>query len=180
MRRVNPDPPSETGLGRNWLMWELACLSASQASQLPQKSTCSVHANPQPTSYSKLHAVNCGSGLARECGVSVTDKLTDTPHSRASPLPHLDRVASGRLAFALHLIWLFIQPLKPSFWHTEPKRGAEWWGEDFLVTFVWAGIPVFTKVTRRQGGTLSSHHRSNRYTHQNPRQTNPHIAFAYA
>ena len=27
--------------------------------QIPQKSTCSVHANPQPTSYSKLHAVNC-------------------------------------------------------------------------------------------------------------------------
>ncbi len=24
---------------------------------------------------------------------------------------------------------------KPSFGHTEPRRGAEWWGEDFLLTF---------------------------------------------
>ncbi|WP_438869587.1 hypothetical protein, partial [Pseudomonas sp. L1(2025)] len=27
--------------------------------------------------------------LARECGGSVTDELTDTPYSRASPLPQL-------------------------------------------------------------------------------------------
>ncbi|TNB91354.1 hypothetical protein FHG55_26405 [Pseudomonas jessenii] len=34
------------------------------------------------------HPVNqCGSGLARECGVSVEISLIDTPHSRASPLP---------------------------------------------------------------------------------------------
>ncbi|RQO54167.1 hypothetical protein DBR46_16315 [Pseudomonas sp. KBW05] len=32
--------------------------------------------------------VKCGSGLARECGVSVESSVTDTPHSRASPLPH--------------------------------------------------------------------------------------------
>ncbi|VVO07990.1 hypothetical protein PS834_03202 [Pseudomonas fluorescens] len=32
-------------------------------------------------------AFPCGSGLARECGGSVMDILTDTPHSRASPLP---------------------------------------------------------------------------------------------
>ncbi|KMT52263.1 hypothetical protein ACR52_28070 [Pseudomonas fildesensis] len=24
---------------------------------------------------------------------------------------------------------------KPAFGHTEPRRGAEWWGEDLLVTF---------------------------------------------
>ena len=29
----------------------------------------------------------CGSGLARECGGSVPNELTDTLHSRASPLP---------------------------------------------------------------------------------------------
>ncbi|AUO24993.1 hypothetical protein C0058_24585 [Pseudomonas sp. NC02] len=32
----------------------------------------------------------CGSGLAREGGVSVSGVLADTPPSRASPLPHLD------------------------------------------------------------------------------------------
>ena len=37
---------------------------------------------------------HCGSGLARECGGSAKDALTDTPHSRASPLPHL--VHTGR------------------------------------------------------------------------------------
>ncbi|TFY87771.1 hypothetical protein DYL59_17180 [Pseudomonas kairouanensis] len=30
----------------------------------------------------------CGSGLAREGGVSVSTSDTDKPHSRASPLPH--------------------------------------------------------------------------------------------
>ncbi|TSD77322.1 hypothetical protein FFI16_013140 [Pseudomonas sp. KBS0710] len=49
--------------------------------------------------------------------------------------------------------------------HAEPQRGTECWGEDFLVTFVWAGIPVFTKVTRRQGGTLSRRYRRNGYLH---------------
>ncbi len=34
------------------------------------------------------HSKTCGSGLARECGTSVTHVLTDTAHSRASPLPH--------------------------------------------------------------------------------------------
>ncbi|TSD76941.1 hypothetical protein FFI16_011115 [Pseudomonas sp. KBS0710] len=48
------------------------------------------------TATAEPYSVEGGSGLARECGVSVTDKLTDPPHSRASPLPHLDRVASGR------------------------------------------------------------------------------------
>ena len=30
----------------------------------------------------------CGSGLARECSVSVNKFIADPPHSRASPLPH--------------------------------------------------------------------------------------------
>ncbi|TVT90734.1 hypothetical protein FPT15_12950 [Pseudomonas sp. RGB] len=32
--------------------------------------------------------------------------------------------------------------------HTEPKRGAEWWGKSLLVAF-----GLFSKVTRRKGGT---------------------------
>ena len=34
----------------------------------------------------------CGSGLARECGGSGSPCVTDTTHSRASPLPQFDRV----------------------------------------------------------------------------------------
>ncbi|RBC04426.1 hypothetical protein C3E97_003195 [Pseudomonas sp. MWU12-2115] len=34
-------------------------------------------------------ANNCGSGLARECGVPVDISVSDTPLSRASPLPHV-------------------------------------------------------------------------------------------
>ena len=37
----------------------------------------------------------CGSGLARECGVSGDESITDPPHSRASPLPHLTVFASN-------------------------------------------------------------------------------------
>ncbi|GLH48679.1 hypothetical protein RS3R2_23640 [Pseudomonas lactis] len=29
--------------------------------------------------------------------------------------------------------------------HTEPKRGAEWWGKSVLLTLAWAGIPAFAK-----------------------------------
>ncbi|MCG6573807.1 hypothetical protein EGM97_03690 [Pseudomonas sp. AF32] len=32
--------------------------------------------------------IDCGSGLARECAVAVCIIVTDTPLSRASPLPH--------------------------------------------------------------------------------------------
>jgi len=42
--------------------------------------------------------------------------------------------------------------------HTEPRRGAEWWGKAFLVTF--GALP---KVTRRKGGTHSRRERSNGY-----------------
>jgi hypothetical protein len=47
--------------------------------------------------------------------------------------------------------------------HTEPGRGAEWWGEGLLLTFGWAGIPAFPKVSRRKGGTIGSRYRSNGY-----------------
>ncbi|OOV96909.1 hypothetical protein MF6394_21315 [Pseudomonas sp. MF6394] len=43
--------------------------------------------------------------------------------------------------------------------HTEPRRGAEWWGKSVLLTF------ALSKVSRRQGGTLSSRYRSNGYVH---------------
>jgi hypothetical protein len=29
--------------------------------------------------------------------------------------------------------------------HTEPGRGAEWWGKSLLLTFGWAGIPALFK-----------------------------------
>ncbi|OWQ39473.1 hypothetical protein CDH05_21560, partial [Pseudomonas lactis] len=29
--------------------------------------------------------------------------------------------------------------------HTEPERGAEWWGKSLLLTFGWAGIPALFK-----------------------------------
>ncbi|CAI8798013.1 hypothetical protein EMIT048CA2_10074 [Pseudomonas chlororaphis] len=47
----------------------------------------------------------------------------------------------------------------PSFGHTEPQRGAEWWGKTF-----WLLLGRLPKVTRRKGGTLSSRYRSNGYT----------------
>ena len=42
--------------------------------------------------------------------------------------------------------------------HTEPKRGAEWWGKSVLLTF-----GLFSKVSRRQGGTLSGRYLNNGY-----------------
>ncbi|WLH87454.1 hypothetical protein [Pseudomonas sp. FP2338] len=49
--------------------------------------------------------------------------------------------------------------------HAEPQRGTECWGEDFLVTFDWAGIPVLAKVTRRKGGTIGRRYPNNGYVH---------------
>ncbi|MBR7212670.1 hypothetical protein E1K68_07730 [Pseudomonas sp. B2021] len=46
------------------------------------------------TQTSKINSIvrftpnKCGSGLARECSVSANSFLADSPHSRASPLPH--------------------------------------------------------------------------------------------
>ena len=45
--------------------------------------------------------------------------------------------------------------------HTEPRRGAEWWGED-----LWLLLGP-SKVTRCQSGTLSGRYRSNGYTRSN-------------
>jgi hypothetical protein len=41
--------------------------------------------------------------------------------------------------------------------HTEPGRGAEWWGEAFCL------LLRFSKVSRRKGGTHSRRYRSNGY-----------------
>ncbi|CAN2971631.1 hypothetical protein METHPM2_1980007 [Pseudomonas sp. PM2] len=49
---------------------------------------------------------------------------------------------------------------KTVFGHTEPRRGAEWWGKSLLLTF-----GLFSKVSRRQGGTLSGRYRRNGYVH---------------
>ncbi|WP_218169977.1 hypothetical protein, partial [Pseudomonas costantinii] len=49
--------------------------------------------------------------------------------------PHHSGRLSGRRAFA------FDFDLR----HTEPQRGAEWWGKSPLVTLGWAGIPAFPK-----------------------------------
>ncbi|PTC33271.1 hypothetical protein C9382_00465 [Pseudomonas aylmerensis] len=38
----------------------------------------------------KTATIQCGSGLAREGGVSVDTFIADRPYSRASPLPHFD------------------------------------------------------------------------------------------
>ncbi|OOG83390.1 hypothetical protein B0E42_20210 [Pseudomonas sp. A25(2017)] len=51
----------------------------------------------------------------------------------------------------------------PSFRHAEPKRGTEWWGKAFLVTF--GALP---KVTRCKSGTVSGPYRRNGYTHHHP------------
>ncbi|OOV96055.1 hypothetical protein MF6394_22385 [Pseudomonas sp. MF6394] len=48
---------------------------------------------------------------------------------------------------------------KPVFGHTEPKRGAEWWGKSALVTF------ALFESDPPSGGTLSSRYRSNGYVH---------------
>src|SRR5471032_1380423 len=47
---------------------------------------------------------NCGSGLARECGVSVSSCITGTSPSRASPLPEVDRVQLP-VAQCLAFLW---------------------------------------------------------------------------
>ncbi|MGL4564806.1 MAG: hypothetical protein ACRCVD_05905, partial [Halioglobus sp.] len=45
--------------------------------------------------------------------------------------------------------------------HTEPGRGAEWWGKSPFGYF-WGSFP---KVTRRKGGTNSRRDRSIGYVH---------------
>ncbi|MRJ20424.1 hypothetical protein FRT60_08795 [Pseudomonas haemolytica] len=47
--------------------------------------------------------------------------------------------------------------------HTEPRRGAEWWGESPLVT-----LGLFSKVTRCKSGTNSSRYLSNGYLRGTP------------
>ncbi|TKK01129.1 hypothetical protein PflCFBP13514_23000 [Pseudomonas fluorescens] len=57
---------------------------------------------------------------------------------------------------------VLLRPPKPlsDYGHTECERGAECWGKSLLVAF-----GLFSKVTRRKGGTHSSHHPNNGYVH---------------
>ena len=48
--------------------------------------------------------------------------------------------------------------------HTEPRRGAEWWGKSLLVTF-----ELLSKVTRCKSGTHISHPPNNGYVHPPPK-----------
>ncbi|MDT9633052.1 hypothetical protein F6S08_17690 [Pseudomonas sp. JV449] len=58
---------------------------------------------------------------------------------------------------------------KPSFGHTEPRRGAECWGEAFLVTF--GALP---KVTRCKSGTIGRRYLNNGYVPNPPPKKIPH------
>ncbi len=57
---------------------------------------------------------------------------------------------------------------KPSFGHTEPKRGAECWGQAFLVTFC-----ALQKVTRCKSGTVGGRDLNNGYTPITPATESP-------
>ena len=46
----------------------------------------------QANAMLKATKINCGSWLACESGRVVTDAVTDTPPSRASQLPHFERI----------------------------------------------------------------------------------------
>ncbi|RFP92782.1 hypothetical protein D0N73_30050 [Pseudomonas fluorescens] len=88
-------PPNRCD-GINWvcLMYRGACIAGKPAPTEKQCTTVLVAELDQ----------HCGSGLARERGGSVTNELTGTPHSRASPLPHLDLISSGKSAVAVLLL----------------------------------------------------------------------------
>ncbi len=107
-------------------MWELACLrwrllGVTDTPRCLHRRQASSYRKAKPCGAGRCTRSTCGSGLAREGGGSVSSCVTDTPPSRASPLPHLD--LSNRYTLA------------------EPRRGAQGWGTDLLVTFGWAGIP---------------------------------------
>ncbi|AZF63602.1 hypothetical protein C4J83_2613 [Pseudomonas sp. LBUM920] len=94
-----------------------SCLHRRQASSYRKAKQCAAGSCTRS---------NCGSGLAREGGGSVTHELTDPPHSRASPLPHLDFCESDRwVSFALGQRWelaclrwhLLVMPDTPSCLH---------------------------------------------------------------
>ncbi|AZP71113.1 hypothetical protein EJJ20_14685 [Pseudomonas poae] len=63
----------------------------------------------------------CGSGLARECGESVGISMTDTPPSRASPLPHLNLHQAQNLSAGSGLGSPYTAPTSPPRW-----RPASW------------------------------------------------------
>src|SRR3990167_10266881 len=67
-----------------------AAMATVQATQLPTVPPPSQprRGSTTPTSVMRLAQIPCGSGLAREGGVSVTESLTEPPLSQASQLPH--------------------------------------------------------------------------------------------
>ncbi len=81
--------------------WELACSRWHQPG-VPDRPRClhrrqaSSHRKAKHCGAGSCTRSTCGSGLAREGGGPVIHELTDLPPSRASPLPQLDRSASGR------------------------------------------------------------------------------------
>jgi hypothetical protein len=87
-----------------------------------------LRATDTPPSESPLYQtpkIPCGSGLARECSLSVTWRLTDPPYSRASPLPQLISVVD-EIAFQV-----------------QPSRRASSSGQDGQHRFtVGAGLPA--------------------------------------
>ena len=94
--------------------YAVADLPSSQASQLPQK------------------------------GRSAFDLAFDFDLSRpvkprwpnAGLKPWVTRQDAGLAALGQGWPIAAAHGFKPAFGNTEPRRGAEWWGEDFLVTFV--------------------------------------------
>src|SRR5471032_1384215 len=76
-------------------MWERACPRRRCISNNQAASPTAIAGKPAPTLTVRPRKIphppqsKCGSGLAREGGVSVTTKPPDPPPSQASQLPHL-------------------------------------------------------------------------------------------
>ena len=97
----------------------------------------SATAEQQQSQSAKLHSP-VGAGLPAMAVYQPIHLSTDTPPSQASQLPQESAHAS--------MIRSAVRP--PRFAcdfdlrHTEPRRGAEWWGKSPLVTLGWAGTPA--------------------------------------
>ena len=115
LSRASPLPHLELGTsGKGWAALQTllrqsgSCHGVCCGVCLMYRGVC-IAGKPAPTEKQStaVPAVklgqHCGSGLARECGGSVTNTPTGTPLSRASPLPHLDLIPSGKRGVAVLL-----------------------------------------------------------------------------
>ena len=116
-------------------MWEGACPRWRRVSQQISDCHALIGGKPPPTFFTEYTSYNTGRLEGRRALAFDLRRPVKPRWPNAGFGARVTRQDAGLAVLGQGWPMTAAHAPKPSFGHTEPRRGAEWWGTDLLVTF---------------------------------------------